>query len=377
LSVLTAALLFPVTVSAMADRNVDPPDFEGLLSGFAPEWTTVASDADATALWAGSLATPLNVPKQLSSSSRKPDPLDLHARAEYAELAIRLTGNLLAWRSFRDLRTSIETQQWTSLKERLEETAKVRAWLSEKSASQPWQRAWHLATVVASLDSVPILEGPVASAYRDYAAAMERAYPKTIESDDSWLALAERDGASGVNRRLMEGEAPGSLSPDDRRRLAGQYVALKLRPALTAYAVAIVVRAETEAGHHVREIWQRLRQWPDRQRELKGFVRLCGTWQWTIHNHQNHQEFKTMMVFPALIGGEGTGPQAGPKPADIRIFSDAVYLRWEMQGITQEDSLLFSKEGQRLEGTFVNSAGAWGAITGKRIAPCPLKVPDK
>jgi hypothetical protein len=52
------------------------------------------------------------------------------------------------------------------------------------------------------------------------------------------------------------------------------------------------------------------------------------------------------------------------------VLGDVVYLRWEGDGKVQEDSLLFSKEGQRLEGTFVNSQGGWGSISGKRTAAC-------
>jgi len=59
-----------------------------------------------------------------------------------------------------------------------------------------------------------------------------------------------------------------------------------------------------------------------------------------------------------------------PRPAKLVVLADGVYLRWEFQGGYQEDSLLFTGEGQRLEGSFVNSAGAWGSITGKRMTRC-------
>jgi hypothetical protein len=57
-------------------------------------------------------------------------------------------------------------------------------------------------------------------------------------------------------------------------------------------------------------------------------------------------------------------------PAEIVILGDSVYLRWEMDGRIQEDSLLFIKDGSRLEGSFVNNLGGWGSITGKRTAGC-------
>jgi hypothetical protein len=96
-------------------------------------------------------------------------------------------------------------------------------------------------------------------------------------------------------------------------------------------------------------------------------TRLCGTWQWTIHNHKNHQEQKTAIV---LLPPGTPAPPNMPQPAKMVVMGDAVYLRWEYPRGYQEDSLLLAQDDRRLEGTFKNSAGDWGAITGKRIAPC-------
>jgi hypothetical protein len=76
-----------------------------------------------------------------------------------------------------------------------------------------------------------------------------------------------------------------------------------------------------------------------------------------------------VMFPPPSLDGK---PEAAG-PAKIVVLGDAVYLRWESQGAVQEDSLLFTGEGRRLEGTFVNSAGAWGSITGKRVGACPAQ----
>ncbi len=100
---------------------------------------------------------------------------------------------------------------------------------------------------------------------------------------------------------------------------------------------------------------------------MKGLARLCGTWLWTVHNHQNHQDHKMVITFPPP-----NGPRPpGPAPSKIVVLGDGVYLRWKFQGGVQEDSLLFTGKEQRLEGTFRNSRGPWGSITGKRTAPCP------
>ncbi|HYM37050.1 MAG TPA: hypothetical protein VES96_01465 [Nitrospiraceae bacterium] len=105
----------------------------------------------------------------------------------------------------------------------------------------------------------------------------------------------------------------------------------------------------------------------DQLKAQKSAARLCGTWQWTIHNHRNHQEHKTVIV---LLPPGTPAPPDMPQPAKMVVMGDAVYLRWDFQGGFQEDSMLLANEDRRLEGTFTNSAGDWGAITGKRIAPC-------
>lgn len=113
--------------------------------------------------------------------------------------------------------------------------------------------------------------------------------------------------------------------------------------------------------------WDRLRNWKDWVRGLRGQARLCGTWQWIIHNHQkNHQEQKLTLLFPPVGQTQATQPGL----VETIVLGENVYLRWEMNGLVQEDSLQFNKEGQRLEGTFANSQGDWGSISGKRTAGC-------
>ncbi|TKB94443.1 MAG: hypothetical protein E8D41_04465 [Nitrospira sp.] len=126
-------------------------------------------------------------------------------------------------------------------------------------------------------------------------------------------------------------------------------------------------RLEVDAMQASYQEWDRLRSWKDRVRDLRGQARLCGTWQWIIHNHQhNHQEQKFSLLFPP----SGQTQSTPPGLAEMIVLGENVYLRWEANGQIQEDSLQFSKEGQRLEGSFVNSQGGWGSISGKRTAGC-------
>lgn len=145
--------------------------------------------------------------------------------------------------------------------------------------------------------------------------------------------------------------------------------ATRLREAAEQSPAAAVAAGHLaqEAGRQTLEEWWRLKTWKDRVRSVRGQSRLCGTWQWVIHNHQrHHEEQKLSLVFPP------PGKDGSPLPGltEIVVLGDVVYLRWERDGKVQEDSLLFSKEGQRLEGTFINSQGGWGSISGKRTASC-------
>jgi hypothetical protein len=157
-------------------------------------------------------------------------------------------------------------------------------------------------------------------------------------------------------QRLKALDAPPSDSSDRGGNLTGI--------ALSAGRLA------QEAAQQAMAEWWQLKTWKDRVRVARGQSRLCGTWQWIIHNHQrHHQEQKLSLLFPPP-GNEST---LMPGLTELVALGDTVYLRWDMNGHTQEDSLLFSKEGNRLEGTFVNSQGGWGSISGKRTASCALK----
>ena len=126
-------------------------------------------------------------------------------------------------------------------------------------------------------------------------------------------------------------------------------------------------RLEVDAMQASYQEWDRIRNWKDRVRGLRGQARLCGTWQWIIHNHQqHHHEQKLSLLFPPAGNRQATLPGL----VETIVLGENVYLRWEIDGRVQEDSLQFSKEGQRLEGTFVNSQGGWGSISGKRTAGC-------
>lgn len=135
-----------------------------------------------------------------------------------------------------------------------------------------------------------------------------------------------------------------------------------------------------EAHQRALAAWWSLSEWKDRIRQARGLARLCGTWQWIIHNHHNHQEQKMTIAFPPA--GQ-TLPNVSV-PAEAIVLGDSIYLRWEERGYVQEDSLLFVTDGHKrdtldepmkLEGSFANNTGGWGPISAKRLAKCQPSKP--
>ena len=125
-------------------------------------------------------------------------------------------------------------------------------------------------------------------------------------------------------------------------------------------------RTAFEASQRAITAWWDIYGWKERIRQAKGHARLCGTWQWIIHNHQIHGEQKSTIIFPP----SGHVSANAATPAEAVILGDAIYLRWEQNGHIQEDSLLFIKDDNKIEGSFMNNTGGWGPVSGKRLAPC-------
>jgi len=175
-------------------------------------------------------------------------------------------------------------------------------------------------------------------------------------AQEEWMKSASRLPGLDHFLQLLAEQTPRSPSPQtDLLRAAHQLAVEAHNLALTS--------------------WWSLSHWKDRIRQTRGMARLCGTWQWTLHNHQNHREQKMAMLFPppGVVGADI------PLPAEAVILGDSIYLRWERNGYVQEDSLLFIKDGHkkggpkdtlRIEGSFVNNTGGWGSIVGKRTADC-------
>lgn len=188
----------------------------------------------------------------------------------------------------------------------------------------------------------------------------------------SWINLFNDLGFKGIENRLheywqqKEQQTPQPISDAHKQAYIQQYFSSKLLPLFQNYLLTQAVQVEAQAYAVAWESWNRIQQWHQQEQSDHAMMRLCGTWKWLIHNHQNHGDHKTTMTF--ISPGQDTPPQV--QPTTIIIHGDAVYLRWTFSQGYQEDSLLLSNHGTRLEGTFMNSLGPYGSISGQRLSPC-------
>jgi hypothetical protein len=283
---------------------------------------------------------------------------------------IRLVGELNRWRLASGLRAAAETDYQTplqgSLTTFLDQLRRQAAFDKAETNGDATIRLIALIDTVAAGTALPQPPDRLAP-YENYRTAMEQRYPFIQNGRMAWLPLLEENGAEALQTRLLDGDLAPSVAEDVRAQLARQYFDDRLLPYLLVQLAKEAAEVEQQASLAVVQEWAWLKGLRGRLRETIGLKRLCGTWQWVVHDHRNHSDHKTVVTFGA-IGPDGSD---AIKPAEVVILGDSVYLRWEFGGSQQqEDSLLFVGEGQRLEGSFVNTAGSWGSITGKRLKAC-------
>ncbi len=356
----------PLPVSTGLATSVELPDFEQVVRNHADALANVNSDAEAQTLFITKLGPILGLNDVIGALATKRLARKPFAESVYrhlSEASTRLIAELAVWRvALSAVQAEADPSRWTTLEQEL---SRQHTWITHATGRQALASLVTVAQVLAAFPLTQDHTGSVPEGFSDYAAQLDQRFPALV-GPSSWLSLAEQHGIAAIRERLWDVPAFRDREPAEQRALAARYVEFRLRPLLITHLMALASRAQAEAGRLAFDHWLRLRLWKESLREHRGLARLCGTWQWTIHNHQNHQEQKLSLVFPPP--GSATGN--GPRPAEVVVLGDAVYLRWDSGGHFQEDSLLFSKQDQRLEGTFVNTAGGWGSISGKRTAGC-------
>ena len=187
-----------------------------------------------------------------------------------------------------------------------------------------------------------------------------------------WIRLLHQLGFDGIQLKLEEywqaqNQQELSLTSDPLKQPALQhYIESRLLPLFHTHLLTQATQVEAQAMNVAWTSWNHIQEWQQEQRTLLSMNRLCGKWKWIIHNHQNHGDHKTTMTFSK----PGQAAPTQMQPSSIHIHGDTVFLKWTFPQGTQEDSLLMSNRDTRLEGTFINSLGPHGSISGKRLSAC-------
>jgi hypothetical protein len=213
--------------------------------------------------------------------------------------------------------------------------------------------------------------------FSTFARHVDQTYPQLVNGQDSWVSILEEKGTEAITNRFKEfwekqsinsspPEPPLKVPPDQQQEYVHYYVKTRLLPVFVSHLVAKSIRLQAGAEYQAGQSWIRLRKWNESQQKIRALTRLCGIWQWTVHNHQNHQDHKMTLSFAP--SSQQTPGQ--PQPDVIIMNGDTIYLKWNSPSGYQEDSLLLSNRDQRLEGTFKHSRGPQGNISGKRLSNC-------
>ncbi|RMH35822.1 MAG: hypothetical protein D6690_08080 [Nitrospirae bacterium] len=249
-------------------------------------------------------------------------------------------------------------------------------WLHRALPETNLAPVWAGTRVLREFESLPTLQMPTSPCYEAFLDTVATLYPELSPAAANWLLLVEQDGIRGLLAKLDEAwkavdrsrchRARSRESTVQPKRYIETFVRARLAPVLAAHLMVHALRVQARAEVDARRTWNALLRWVDEQREAQALARLCGTWKWTLHNHQYHRDHTMTLSF--LPADQYQSGQL--RPAVIEMHGDTVYLRWEFPSGVQEDSLLFSNRDRRLEGTFIDSRGPYGTISGMRIRTC-------
>ena len=333
-------------------------DFADFLQDKGPR--VVASDKAATAFFLKTFGPSLELSRGLLQHRRTTPPLP----KELTQHLSPFVTNLATWHLTHDLLTALAQKKTALIQTILEQQPRQIEWLRQTQPDLPDLLA--LVKTIAQLQPPAPSTQPLSPSDAVFTQFLHEQYPDWTGTPNSWLTLAQTEGAEGVRKRLRDSWDNRHEAPDPAPSI-NLFLRQSFLPIATAHVKADLLQLQVRNERQAWTTWQAIQEWSNNRKNEQGLRRLCGTWQWLIHNHQNHGDHKTIMVYPPPSQYHRMDPQ----PATIRVQGDTVYIRWEFpRGIVQEESLLFGEKDQLLSGTFVNNLGPNGNITGRRVKPC-------
>jgi hypothetical protein len=246
-----------------------------------------------------------------------------------------------------------------------------RQWLFSKSSLQGFK---DLVEFQKKMSAWPKQEPVALSPHNNLSQFEKLDYQIDLTSSrQTWISLFNELGFTGIQAKLGEywqkhdeQDLPLPASNSLKQSYIQHYIEFRLFPIFHIHLLTQAIQVEAQVYNVAWESWNHIQQWQQQEHTHLAMGRLCGTWKWIIHNHQNHGDHKTTMTFST----PGKSTPAQVQPSTILIHGNTVYLKWTFPQGIQEDSLLLTNRDTRLEGTFTNSLGPHGSISGQRLSPC-------
>lgn len=248
-----------------------------------------------------------------------------------------------------------------------------RQWMVEQASLQPLTIVTDLYRQVSAWSQITAPPLSSGTQYGKFTSFYDHTYPDGSDHPLSWIRLFQEHGQKGIESRLRkfwqtpdQSSSTQSVSEVTHEAFAQQYIRSRLLPLFRAALLSQTTQMEAIGYETARTSWHHIQQWQQKNEIKSAAARLCGTWRWIVHNHQNHGDHKATITFSAP--DDPAPPQI--QPTTIKIQGDTVYLQWTFPQGIQEDSLLLSNRDTHLAGTFKNSLGPHGSISGKRLSTC-------
>ncbi len=358
---------FLVVVFLVGLPNLSAAAFSNFLQETNPP--AIVSEKEATVFFLKTFGSSLELPRGLLRRRQGSPPLPNGLTQHLSPFV----ANIATWHLTRDLLLALDQGKRSRIQSLLDKRQQQSEWLGQSQPNLPALLA--LVETIAQLQPTESSTQPLSPHDALFTQFLLEQYPDWTGTRDSWLTLAQAKGAAGVRKRLQDSwdrrpEQDSLHKKPDPAPSINRFIRQSFLPIATAHIQAALLQLQVRNEQQAWTTWQAIQKWNNDRKNEQGLRRLCGTWQWLIHNHQNHGDHKTIMVYPPPSQYHRMDPQ----PATVRVQGDTVYIRWEFpRGIVQEESLLFGEKDQLLSGTFMNNLGPNGNITGRRVKPCQDK----
>ncbi len=228
-------------------------DFTDFLQDNDPQ--AIVSDKDATTFFLKTFDASLELPKGLLPHRRTPPPLP----KELTQHLSPFVANLATWHLTHDLLTALAQGKTSLIQSILEQRQRQIEWLKQTQSNLPGLLT--LLTTIAQLHPPEPSTPPLAPRDAAFTQFLHTQYPDWTGTPDSWLTLAQTEGAEGVQKRLRNSWERRPIqdsrheAPDPAPSIK-QFLRQSFLPIATAHVKADLLQLQVRNERQAWTAWQ-------------------------------------------------------------------------------------------------------------------------